>query len=180
MLRTLGAILLLTLVPCFVWAEDGAKAEVFAGYQYFRLNTGVSGVDSFNLNGWNGALSGYFHKYLGITADFSGAYGTPSVAGIGINTKIHTFMFGPVIRLSNPTRLTPFVHALGGGAHFSGSALGASASETDAAWAIGGGLDANFAPRIGIRLAQFDYLQTRTGGDNQNNIRFSAGIVFKF
>jgi len=153
MLRVVGIVCLLFAVSCSVFAQDAPKAEVFGGYQYFRLDAGVSGIDKFNLNGWNAALSGYFMKYVGITADFSGAYGSPSVAGISINTKAHTFMFGPVVRVPNPTRITPFVHALGGGVHSSLSALGSSASGTDAAWAIGGGLDANFAPHLSIRLA---------------------------
>ena len=76
----------------------GQRAEVFGGYQYLRLNTGVPGVDSINLNGWNASLSGFFNDYLGATADFGGAYGSP----FSVNTKLHTFMFGPVVRLHNP------------------------------------------------------------------------------
>ena len=89
-------------------------------------------------------------------------------------------MFGPVLRLPNPTHLTPFVHALGGGAHTSGDAGGISAGETDAAWAVGGGLDLNLAPLISVRLAQADYLQIHSNGTNLNNFRYSAGIVLRF
>jgi opacity protein-like surface antigen len=181
MKKFLGILFLLLTVPSFVWAEDAAKLEVFGGYQYFRLDTGVSGLGSpFSLNGWNASATGYFNKYLGFTADFAGAYGTPTISFVGVDTKVHTFMFGPVVRLSNPTRLTPFVHALGGGVHTSIVSAFGSPSETDAVWAIGGGVDANFAPRISIRLGQFDYLQSFVGNAHQNNFRYSAGIVFKF
>jgi opacity protein-like surface antigen len=89
-------------------------------------------------------------------------------------------MFGPVIRLPNPTHFTPFVHALGGGVHTSADAVGINGTDTSAAWAVGGGVDMNIAPIISVRLAQVDYLQTRTGGDSQNNFRYSAGIVLRF
>lgn len=182
MYRILALLVLATILPYPVLAQDAPRAEVFGGFQYFRANSGVnvSSFDNFNLNGWNASLSGYFNRYLGVTADFSGAYGNPEFLGVPIHTKLHTFMFGPVLRLPNPTHITPFVHALGGGAHLSGDVLGVSGSETDAAWAVGGGLDLNMGPLLSLRLAQVDFLQTRAGGTNQNNFRYSAGVVIKF
>lgn len=182
MYRFVGVLLLVALFSCPVFAADTPRAEVFGGFQYFRANSGVnvSGLDNFNLNGWNASLSGYFNRFVGVTADFGGVYGTPSVAGVGVDTKLHTFMFGPVVRLPNPTHITPFAHALGGGAHISGSAAGTSAGETDAVWAVGGGVDLDMARVFSLRVAQVDYLQTRAGGTNQNNFRYSAGIVIKF
>jgi hypothetical protein len=182
MYRILGVLFLAALLSCQALAADTPRAEVFGGFQYFRANSGVNipGIDNFNLNGWDASLSGYFNRFLGVTADFSGAYGSPEVVGIPIHTKLHTFMFGPVLRLPNPTHITPFVHALGGGVHTSADAQGASAAETDAAWAVGGGLDLDMARIFSLRVAQVDLLQTRSGGQNQNNFRYSAGIVIKF
>ena len=154
----------------------GQRAEVFGGYQYTRLNSGVSGADSINLNGWNASLSGFFNDYLGATADFSGAYGSP----FSVSTKLHTFMFGPVVRLHNPTPLVPYAHVLFGGAHGSVDAGFASGSSTDFAWAAGGGVDLKFAPALSFRLGQIDYLQIRESGSSFNNFRYSAGIVLRF
>ncbi|PYX81904.1 MAG: hypothetical protein DMG66_01330 [Acidobacteria bacterium] len=53
-------------------------------------------------------------------------------------------------------------------------------SDTSLAWALGGGVDWNVLPRVAVRLVQADLLQTRFGDDNQNNGRFSFGVVFKF
>jgi hypothetical protein len=175
MRKLIGIVLLFLLVSVVAVAQED-KAEVFGGYQYTRLNTGVSGVDSINLNGWNASVSGYFTKNLGISADFSGAYGSP----FGVSTKMYPFMFGPIVHLPNSSKITPFAHALFGGAHLTASASGVSAGETDFAWAAGGGLDAHLNSRYSVRLAQFDFLQTRFGGDNQNNFRYSAGILIKF
>jgi len=52
-------------------------------------------------------------------------------------------------------------------------------SETAFAWAIGGGVDWNLKERLAIRLGQFDYLPTYFGSTTQNNIRYSAGVVFR-
>jgi opacity protein-like surface antigen len=182
MFRILGTLALVALLSCPLMAADPANVEVFGGYQYFHVGAGdVPGVDSLNINGWNVAVSGYFNRFVGITADFGGVYGTPNVLGVPIHTKVHTFMFGPTLRLSNPTHIVPFVHALGGGLHASADVSGlASASDTNAAWAVGGGVDLELAKIMSVRLAQADFLQTRASGASQNNFRFSAGLVIRF
>jgi opacity protein-like surface antigen len=177
MFRFLGLVISILLVFSLVAvAADNPKAEIFGGYQYTRIQTGVSGAPSFNFNGWNASVSGYFTKYLGISGDFSGAYGSP----FGVSVKVHTFMFGPIVHFPNSSKITPFAHALFGGANINAAAFGQSGGQTKFAWAAGGGLDANLNSRFAVRLAQFDFLQTRFVNLTQNNFRYSAGIVFKF
>jgi opacity protein-like surface antigen len=117
---------------------------------------------------------------LGVTADFSGSYGTPSVLGVGVKTNFYTFLFGPTVRVPNSSRLTPFAHVLFGGGRISGSAFGVSVSSTDFTWAAGGGVDVNLSRNFAIRLGQADFLQSRVAGSSQNNFRYSTGIVLKF
>ena len=171
----------LLLLSAAAMAED--KADIFGGYQYLHVSSGTSGVNGFNLNGWNGALSGYFNRYLGLTADFSGTYGTPSFQGVGVSTHVYTYMFGPVVR-ANAGKLEPFAHALFGGTHISGavSSGGVSVSSSDSgfSWALGGGVDYKFLPHIAIRVGQFDFLQTHISGNSQNNFRYSGGVVIRF
>jgi opacity protein-like surface antigen len=174
------AVLLLSLVAFGRERGEAPKAEIFGGYQYFHANSGVSGLSGFNLNGWNASASGFFSRNLGVTADFSGSYGTPSVLGVGVKTNFHTFLFGPTVRVPNSSRLTPFAHVLFGGGRLSGSAFGVSASSTDFTWAAGGGVDVNLSRNFAIRLGQADFLQTRVAGSSQNNFRYSTGIVLKF
>lgn len=176
MLRLLAvATSILLVLSCLAVAQDNPKAEVFGGYQYTRVNPG-SGIDSVNLNGWNASLSGYFTKYVGISGDFSGAYGSP----FGVSIKVHSFMFGPIVRFPNSSKVTPFAHALFGGANVNAAAFGLSGGQTKFAWAAGGGLDYSVNKRFSVRLAQADFLQTRFLDTNQNNFRYSAGIVIKF
>jgi hypothetical protein len=171
-------------------AQDAPDVEIFVGYQYFHANSGISfsGFDNFSLNGWDGAVSGYFSRHVGITADFAGVYGNPGinippVGSINIHTHLYTFMFGPTIRVANKQ---PFAHAWFGGAPLTGSVnipvIGGSVSDSDTgfAWVAGGGLDFKAIPLISVRVAQFDFVQTRIGGDNQNHFRYSGGIVLRF
>src|SRR5690348_9128758 len=112
---------LLLALSAIGFAQEPARVEVFGGYQYLRANSGIGapGFDNFNLNGWNAAVNGYITNYFGITADFAGAYGTPKISGVGLDTKVHTFLFGPVVRYTHWSRVTPFAHALFGGGHIS-------------------------------------------------------------
>jgi hypothetical protein len=105
------AMISLCSLMVFSQEQEAKAGEFFGGYQYLHASTGISGVDSFSLQGWNVAASGYFTRNLGITADFSGNYGTPS----GVTTRLYTFMFGPSVRFPNSSRITPFGHALFGG-----------------------------------------------------------------
>jgi opacity protein-like surface antigen len=173
-------VLSLSLVAFGQERGEAPRAEIFGGYQYFHANSGVSGLSGFNLNGWNASASGFFSRNVGVTADFSGSYGTPNVLGLGVKTNFYTFLFGPTVRVPNSSRLTPFTHVLFGGGRISGSAFGVSASSTDFTWAAGGGVDVNLSRNFAIRLGQADFLQTRVAGSSQNNFRYSTGIVLKF
>jgi len=105
-----------------------------------------------------------------VTADFDGHYG--SVFGVGGHD--YNFLFGPTLSYRTD-KITAFAHVLFGGSH----AGAAGFSNTAFAWAIGGGVDWNLKERLAIRLGQFDYLPTYFGSTTQNNIRYSAGVVFR-
>jgi len=177
----LCAVLSLSLVAFSQEGVQAPKAEIFGGYQYSHATTGVSGLSGFNLNGWNASASGFFSRNLGVTADFSGSYGTPSLLGVGVKTNLYTFLFGPTVRFPNSSRVTPFVHGLFGGGHFSANVAGISLpTDTGFTWAAGGGFDVALTPHFGVRVAQADFLQSRLFSVTQNNFRYSAGIVLKF
>jgi opacity protein-like surface antigen len=174
-------LLCLLILPGMTVAQ---KAEVFGGYQYVHASSGNSGLGSFNLNGWNIAGTAFFHRYLGLTADFSGTYGTPNFQGVGVSTHLYTYMFGPELRAANGSKIVPFAHVLFGGAHISGSVssggVSVSTSDSGFAWAAGGGLDYKALPHIALRVGQFDFLQTHISSNTQNNFRYSGGIVIRF
>jgi len=163
-------------------AQDYPKAEVFGGYQYLHL--GGSGTDV-NFNGWNASLTGNFNSWFGVTADFSGSYKTINVGGVNVDTKIYSYTGGPVVSLNSRGKVNPFVHALFGGAHVSGSASveGASGSASDNGFTMmfGGGVDVKVNRALAVRLVQADWVSYRFSGVSENhNVRVSTGIVLRF
>lgn len=201
-MRIFFRLLLLGLLAAPVMAQDAPKAEVFGGYSYLRLNSDTPATVSLsgiNLNGWNASVTGNFNKWLGVTGDFSGHYGSPSIFGVEVKTKTHLFLFGPRVSYRKSDRVTPFAQALFGGARLNGSTSLLSDSQTAFAMALGGGVDVKASKSVAIRLVQADYVLTRfkeasiacfanpllppcpvPGRATQNNVRLSFGVVFRF
>lgn len=147
------------LIAATARAQD--KAEVFGGYQYFRPDGGP------NMNGWNGAVTGNINKNFGITADFSGSYGS--------GLSFLTYTFGPKLT-ANLGAAKPFVHVLVGGARIGGG--GASTTGFDTM--VGGGLDVGHG-HIAFRVIQADWMLTRFSGySDKKNFRASTGLVLRF
>jgi opacity protein-like surface antigen len=171
---------LLVFVSGVALAQDHPKAELFGGYSYARINPG-SGVKGINLPaGWHASVAGNINNWFGIAGDISGNYGNPTILGVKVNTKLHTYTFGPRISYRKNEKVTPFAHALFGGANVKGSAFGVGASDSGFAMTLGGGVDAKINDNFAFRVAQFDYLMTRIQKDTQNNFRLSTGIVIRF
>jgi hypothetical protein len=174
---------LFLLAPAVALAQqDYPRGEVFFGYSYFRAEP-----EGQNLNGWEGSVTGNITRWFGIEGDFAGHYGRPKdqfgfiIRGVHINQ--YTFMGGPKLILRTG-RVSPFVHALIGGARAGTNEFGLESSQFAMAAALGGGVDLEISKYIAIRPVQADYLVTRfdtgVGDDRQNNFRYSAGIVFRF
>ena len=153
------------------------KVEFYGGYSYARVET--ASVSRSNVNGWNVALQGNYNDFFGIVGDFSGLYGTRTVApGIERNVNTHMALFGP--RIMVPGAIRPFAHALFGVARGNAGFFGGTGSETTFGMAAGGGIDVSAAPFIAIRLIQADYLMNRFFDRTNNNFRLSAGVVLRF
>jgi opacity protein-like surface antigen len=170
------------------------------------------GIASF-FPGWNAEGQYNIKRWFGIVVDGSGRYGEPitskggdQLSGLPKLTG-YTLMVGPVFSFKNKTKFTPFVHALFGydRASLSSSTItgvsspvtSAATTYTDAAVALGGGVDFKVSRHFALRLAQLDDLHT-THNFNQfygsafpgrvfeglpsheNNFRMSAGIIVKF
>ena len=201
-MRILMRILLFTLATMPALAQETPKAEVFGGYSYMRLNPGTSAGTSdtgANLNGWNASVTGNFNNWLGVAADFSGHYGSPSISGVQADTKTHLFLFGPRVSFRKNARVTPFVHTLFGAARLRGSAALLTDSQSAFAMALGGGVDVKLTEHAAVRLVQADYVLSRfeeasiacianpllppcplPDRATQQNARLSFGVVFRF
>jgi hypothetical protein len=164
-------------------AADAPKMEIFGGYALFRADSGLTTMPNQTSNGWEASVTGNVNRFLGFTADFNGDYTSASTAGGNVTGHIHNFLFGPTVSYRT-RRLTPFVHALFGVSHLTGStelaSTTSSSSDNAFAMALGGGFDVRINRLLAFRLAQLDYLRTQFSSTSQDNFRYSTGIVLKF
>lgn len=114
--------------------------------------------------------------------------------------NLFTYLFGPQVTLRTHM-VHPFGHVLFGGGHsnvysnlfrqFCASQTGNCPTFTKNptnhafAMAFGGGVDIPVGKHVAIRPAEIDYLLTTfdnpfTGGSNQHNFRYAAGVIFSF
>jgi len=176
-LRTVAVISLVLLALTGLAAAQVPGGNVFFGYSY--LHSPLVTTDSTNLNGWNGSLEGKVLPWVGLVADIGGYYGSQTKPGVAkVDGSVYTFLFGPRVSVSLG-HFRPFAHALFGAGHTSSSGGGYSASDISFSDALGGGLDYKIVKGLAWR-GQLDALQTRFYGRDQNNLRFSTGIVFSF
>ena len=175
------------LSACNLLAQENlrSRVEVFGGYQFSR-------IDGYNGNGWNVSSAVNLNRWLGVAADLSGTYKHenflgplcpgPICSGSAVDVKNSTYMFGPVLSYRSHGRATPFVHALFGGDHLSGTASGfGSAPANGFAMALGGGTDVKLNRRWAVRLFQVDWLYLRFSGTGESsNARVSTGLVLRF
>jgi opacity protein-like surface antigen len=152
------------------------------------------------LNGWTASGQYNLSRWFGVEANLSGTYGNIT-AKIAIPVPIppvnlstsdqHIYdLFGPVIS-HRAHSYTVFAHGLLGSEHVGSGTLHGRAcshrrpppsfSETNLAFALGGGLDFKVTRHLSVRAGQFDYqFVNSVGSGHQNDFRFSTGIVFGF
>ena len=160
-------------------SQNASKAEVFGGYSYVNVDTnGLTSRQS--ANGWEAGVVGSFNRWLGAEFEANAYYKTYSVPTVAnVNVRDYSYLAGPRI-----TFKSFFVHALVGGDHLSGSALGYAASQDGLGGAFGGGIDWKVSGPWSIR-ASVDYVFTRHnifGGPSytQDNYRTGVGIAYRF
>ena len=158
-------------------AEEIPKAEILAGYSFYRCNPeGVTG--NCDLNGWIASLSANATKWFGAVAEFNGNYG--SVEDVD-SVRVMSFMFGPRVYIRKNDKVTPFVHALFGDTYIHAKAGRIKfLKENDFSMAFGGGLDLKVGKFIAARPFQVDYVTfDPKQSARMHNFRFAAGIIFK-
>ncbi len=162
-------------------------AEIFVGCSY--LNFGTNGLTNSrqSAKGWEASVSGNFNQWFALELDISGYYknytyytgnavGLPNIITISYY-RDYSYLAGPRFNYG-----PVFAHALFGGDHLSGTALGTSVPQTGFAGALGGGIQfpksGRFAVRVGADYAFSEHNILGGASVTQNNFRASAGIVF--
>jgi hypothetical protein len=172
--------------------DDFPRVEVAVGYSLVRLSTtGV--LEQFTQQGGSANAALNVNRNLGLVFDMGG-YNNNNIRGFNVNNTMFTYLVGPRFT-ARGDRMSLFANALVGGAHISGTAAGnfgpssspinqIEESNNSLAFLIGGGLDIGVSKHFALRPAQFDYLLTRfnpgSQSETQNNLRYSAMMVFRF
>jgi opacity protein-like surface antigen len=166
------------------------RIEAGVAYSFTRVNPGGLYLSSYSAQGGSGFVEYNLNHVLGLVADVGGNY-IGIVSGYPVDNTTITYLFGPRFNW-RMSRLTLYTQTLVGGARFSNSYdPGAylplnGVSETTFAAAIGGGVDYRLTKHIAIKPIQVEYFMTQLSGrvnkvnEVQNNLRYSAGIVFRF
>ncbi len=169
-------------------AQIPTSGNVFFGYSY--MNTDVSSLGRAGMNGWEATVEGKVLPFIGIAADFSSYYGSPTfpepvqpVCSLpcpvptpgNYSASEEHYLFGPRVSIS-VSKFRPFAEALIGAGHINWHSAGSS---TSFATAIGGSLDYKLLRILAWRF-QGDYLRTSFFSSTQGDARLTTGIVVRF
>ena len=181
-------------VPAF--AQSTPRTELSGGYQF--LNFSLEGENESMPKGWYFDVAGNLSPLFGVVFQVGGNYknfeesftigGISSTAAADL--KVHEFLGGVRVNARSRAALVPFVQVLAGGANGSvevsstttlpGSApiaFNDSASGTNFALEIGGGVNFGLTGALGLRVGA-DYLRVFAEDNSPNLFRLSIGIVF--
>jgi hypothetical protein len=171
------------------------EGYVGAGYLRFTPGSQLQRVNEYN---WNGGFTRYFNERLGVTLDGRGYYGTPFIepqqgdppAGdVGLTKPAisqYAALIGPTYRFYLQPKYSVSGRVMAGYArgNFTGDTNGygtlgvlypdASTYAASASILV----EYNLSPSIGIRVAP-EYYLTGFGSSQQNNLGFTAGIVYR-
>jgi len=177
-----------------------ARYAPSASYTQGHSLNGGGGALKVNINSYLGILmdlQGYGSNTNTFTIPAGNKY-FPGGASGTVQGNLFTYLFGPQIKVRTHG-IHPFAQLLFGGAHsnvygnafkqicqpIAGGCTFKGAPAGDAfAMAVGGGVDIPIHKNVSFRPAEIDYLLTRFTNQftnsNQNNFRYSAGLVFSF
>ncbi|HSE97810.1 MAG TPA: outer membrane beta-barrel protein, partial [Blastocatellia bacterium] len=177
-LLILLAVLFVAHVPAQA-QESYPVVEIFGGYSYLSAEI-LDDREGLGVPGFIVSVAGNPSPYIGIVGEISGHYGNVTRTGVTpdpqFDADVYYFLFGPrfTARRGN---INLFAHTLIGAAR---TKVEFADSETDFAFAIGGGMDINASKEIAVRLFQVDYAPIRANGDTAHNFRFALGFVYRF
>jgi len=163
--------------------------ETGLDYSFTRVNPGGN-LGSYSTNGGSGFVEYNLNRVVGLVADL-GANHIGNVSSFPLDNTTFTYLFGPRFNWRK-SRVTPYAQFLVGGARFSNAYDPASptpmlgTSLNTFAAALGGGVDFRLTDHIAVKPIQLEYLMTQLPSSFanvnqvQNNLRYSAGIVYRF
>ena len=184
-MRTHSLLVMICLASGAGIAQESAptpKAEVGFNYSYLHLSTAQS--TNASQNGGSGYVEYNLNKVVGLVADFGAYANGNTVAGANTGTTF-TYLFGPRFNWRK-SRVVPYAQFLFGGADAGLNGLTGSTTRNAFATSAGGGIDIKVTNHIAFKPVQVEYLTAQlpdlvaSRNSFQNNLRYSAGVVFRF
>jgi Outer membrane protein beta-barrel domain len=178
-MRTFSLLLGVCIASGVAATQESAPipvSEVGLNYSYVHLGPAQSATSS--QNGGSAYVEYNLNRVVGLVADFGGYSNGRTLAGGSSGT--FTYLFGPRFNWRK-SRLVPYAQFLFGGAdsRFNGSP--ASTTQNGFATAAGGGVDIAVTKHTAVKPIQLEYVTARPSSNSfQNNLRYSAGVVFRF
>ena len=184
------------------WSDGSTpRVEWFLGYSFWRAMPTDPANRMGYLHGGSTSLAFNLNRYVGLVADFGGydankltLFSPNGNQTVDADGTAYTYVFGPRFSYRKLGRFTPFAQALFGATHagpvtISGCSQGTCAplgGENAFAAMLGAGFDIQVSRHIALRPFEGDFLLTHFKNvfdgqpDWQDNVRLSAGIVFRF
>jgi outer membrane immunogenic protein len=161
--------------------DEIPRFEVGANYNYFHANAPPGQCGCFSLNGGSGTLLMNITPVWSAVADIAVAHAN-NVDNTSQNITIVNYLFGVRYNRRNSSRFVPYGEALFGGAKEDVN-FQFTINRNSFGLAVGGGASVRLKRRLGLTLAQIDYVYTQipnAKNDRQNNVRISTGIIYNF
>jgi opacity protein-like surface antigen len=168
------------------------RYELSGGYSFRSYYARTGSID---MNGVYGSLNYNLKRWLGAEGEITGVgkhEGYSSTLGEQLGTvRVFSFLVGPTLYPLGHRKITPWGHALYGGAFYLNTGpVNAglnfqTATSLVKSWEVGGGLDYNLTPHWGIRLIEADFASANffpntSTYSNQGSHRISVGFVYRF
>jgi outer membrane immunogenic protein len=180
------ALALSPMTPGLAAAQDSPLGEAGIDYNYVHTNAPPGGCGCFSMHGGDAWIAYNMPRSFAIIAQVSSQHAS-NIGGSATDLTLTSYLFGPRYSLDLSRRFVPFAQVLLGVAHASGTFAPGSAGYPGSANAfgmtVGGGVDMKLSNRFAVRAFQADYYLTNFANgvnDHQNNLRISAGLIFRF
>lgn len=161
--------------------DDIPRFEVGANYNYFHANAPPGQCGCFSLNGGSGTILINVTPVWAAVADIAVAHAN-NVDNTSQNITIVNYLFGARYTRRNSSRFVPYGEVLFGGAKEDVN-FQFTINRNSFGLAAGGGVSTRLKRRLGLTIAEFDYVYTQipnAANDRQNNIRISTGVTYNF
>jgi outer membrane immunogenic protein len=159
--------------------DEIPRFVVGANYNYFHANAPPGQCGCFSLNGGSGTILMNVTPVWAAVADIAVAHAN-NVDNTSQNITIVNYLFGARYTRRNSSRFIPYGEVLFGGAKEDVN-FQFTINRNSFGLAAGGGVSTRLKRRLGMTIAQFDYVYTQipnAANDRQNNIRISTGVTY--